>query len=121
MLHVLSQEKVCVRGLSRFMELKSMAKQQQVDAAVRAAKVFHEHPKAPTQPFTVPQPFNLTCQSASSSSSGERTDGSAGRAHGRSTAAVAEASAQGECTFQPATRAKVTRRLIARILAEDVR
>ena len=102
------------------MELKAMAKQREAEAALRAAKVFHERPKAPTQPFTVPQPFNLTCKSGSCSSSDEKPDGCAGIIRGRKTAAESNAAVQAECTFQPATRAKATTKLIARILAEDV-
>jgi hypothetical protein len=50
---------VLVRGLGRFLELKDMARQQaEVKAAVEA-KVFITQPKAPTAPFTTPQPFQL--------------------------------------------------------------
>lgn len=55
----LPQGPVLVRGLGRFLELKDMARQQaEVKAAVEA-KVFITQPKAPTAPFTTPQPFQL--------------------------------------------------------------
>lgn len=47
-----------VRGLDRVLELKQLAERQRVEAAERAARVFHANPRA-KQGATVPRPFQL--------------------------------------------------------------
>jgi len=108
-----SSQPVVVRGLNRFLELKSLKKRQDEEAAERAKKVFFEDVSNPRiggkQPFTIPRPFTLSHEAHA----GER------QAKLAAAWAIAEAENMKECRFQPQTKVGQDRRMLRAILQQE--
>ena len=51
--------KVEIKGIDRFFELKSIAKRKEDEQKSREKKLFFENVKSRTEQFTIPQPFNI--------------------------------------------------------------
>lgn len=51
---------VPVCGLERHLELSNMARQKQEEQRKREEQVFNMHPRSPTHPYTIPEPFPLS-------------------------------------------------------------
>ena len=54
-----SDNKVDIKGIDRFFELKSIAKRKENEQKSREKKLFFQNVKGRTEQFTTPQPFNL--------------------------------------------------------------
>lgn len=96
-----------VRGLDRYLELKQLAERQRAEADERAAKVFHERPRA-KQGATVPQPFQLAGHALLEAKAAERQ---AARLDSELCQRLQA------CTFQPQTNHARRREELARLLA----
>jgi hypothetical protein len=53
---------VAVPGLDAHLKTMERAKQLEAEQQAREDRVFQRHPRAPAEPFTVPQPFALRTQ-----------------------------------------------------------
>jgi len=90
---------VVVNGLGRYMELRELAKRQVEEQREREAKIFMEDmTSVRPEPYTVPQPFNLS--EAPQSSTRRKYTGELPH----------------DCTFQPKTNLSKTRRELNHIL-----
>jgi len=97
---------VVVRGLQRHMELQEQARRQKDEQAKIEAEKFHQVPQGASAPFTIPKPFNLATSNP---------DRSARAARIRE---ENEALELAECTFEPQTKYREQRELIASILGD---
>lgn len=96
-----------VRGLDRHLELKQLAERQRAEAEERAARVFHERPRA-QQGATVPRPFQLAGHALLEAKAAERQAARLDAELCRRMQA---------CTFQPQTNHARRRAELARLLA----
>jgi len=98
---------VLVRGLSKFMEKKRLAKKLQDEKRMREERAFGLKHVGDRQPFTIPRPFKLS-------------DNTSHKKKQRDLQRVLEKERRKECTFKPRTLEGSNRKLIRKLLDHGV-
>ena len=100
----LPSQRVVVRGLGRFLELKALKRKQESEQKERESKQFDRHTSYTPRSHTVPEPFHLSYQNLNLAARRK----------------VLKQSVQDEemkeCTFSPQTMETVNRKLIEDVL-----
>ncbi|KAJ0411552.1 hypothetical protein ATCC90586_001147 [Pythium insidiosum] len=102
-----SRQRVVVRGLGRFLELRERAKQQREEQREREARVFHPDHAYQPRSYTIPKPFRLS-ESSRDAHRRRETVREQLRARERE-----------ECTFSPETIESRHRKVIQNILRQQ--